>query len=58
MNLASNHRLFSGVRFPHVVVKEMKSYRNLVKAGKKDGVWTIWVNMKAIEALGVEHYSK
>lgn len=41
-----------------MVVKEMKSYRNLVKAGKKDGVWTIWVNMKAIEALGVEHYSK
>lgn len=57
---ASNHRFFlgKGIKFPDVVIKEIKSYRALGRAGKKDGIWTIWVNFKAIEALGFEHYSK
>lgn len=57
---ASNHRFFlgKGITFPEVVIKEMKSYRAMGRAGKKDGVWTIWVNFKAIEGLGFEHYSK
>lgn len=62
MEEVKRHRYFSGygVNFPMPVIKEMKSYRSLGRAGidKKTGLWTIWVNPHAIEAVGFDHYAK
>ncbi len=60
LDLANRHYFFSGygVKFPKVQIKEIRSYRSLGRAGQdKNGNWTIWVNFKAVEALGLEKYS-